>query len=179
MMLPILIWVSVAPVSYFFWASAVPLMAAKAMTAVVNAAIRGFLKSIVSPEFFQVSVSFEFADQLLRNNGDLPCAVRHKEDDEKQKHAEHRAGEALRDSLRDVRHEDDEGRAHDRSGQPSHAADPHAEEQRDRQRDGVAVGRHELNGDGAEAAGDAGDSRADAECQRLVQRDVDAPGGGG
>ena len=38
-MLPILISVSVAPVSYFFWASALPLVAAKAMTAVENAAI--------------------------------------------------------------------------------------------------------------------------------------------
>src|ERR1700694_3472350 len=48
MMLPILISVSVAPVSYFFWASALPLMAAKAMTAVENAAIRSFcLESIV------------------------------------------------------------------------------------------------------------------------------------
>src|SRR5664279_3879130 len=158
MMLPILISVSVAPVSYFFWASALPLMAAKAMTAVENAAIRRFcLASIVSPSvFFGLSVLLEFAEQMLGNHRDLPGAVRHQEDDEEQQHSEHGAGEALRNSLRDIRHEDDEGRADDRAGQPSDAADHHAEKQRNRQRDGVAVGRHELHRDGAEAAGDAG-----------------------
>src|SRR6266849_374874 len=98
MMLPILISVSVAPVSYFFWASALPLMAAKAMTAVENAAIRCFgFEGIISPQFFKFcrSVSFEFADQLLRNDGDLPCAVRHQEDDEEQKYAEYGAGKAF------------------------------------------------------------------------------------
>ncbi len=50
MMLPTLISVSVAPVSYFFWASALPFMAAKAMTAVVNAAILVVdVESIISP----------------------------------------------------------------------------------------------------------------------------------
>jgi hypothetical protein len=45
-----LISVSVAPVSYFFWASALPLMAAKAMTAVVNAAVLvGDVESIIFP----------------------------------------------------------------------------------------------------------------------------------
>src|SRR5689334_11802782 len=53
MMLPILISVSVAPVSYFFWASAPPEVAAKAMTAVESAAIRIIcLESIISPEFY-------------------------------------------------------------------------------------------------------------------------------
>src|SRR6267154_4790864 len=53
MMLPTLISVSVAPVSYFFRASALPFMAAKAMTAVVNAAILvGDVESIVSPWFW-------------------------------------------------------------------------------------------------------------------------------
>src|ERR1700709_1454026 len=52
MMLPTLISVSVAPVSYFFWAGALPLMAAKAMTAVANAAILvGDVESIISPWF--------------------------------------------------------------------------------------------------------------------------------
>jgi len=66
------------------------------MTAVENAAIRSFFvqESIVSPYFFAL-VLLEFADQLLGNNGDLPGAVRHQEDDEEQKHAEHRAREAL------------------------------------------------------------------------------------
>jgi hypothetical protein len=38
-------------VSYFFWASALPLVAAKAMTAVENAAIRSFCRaSIMFPQ---------------------------------------------------------------------------------------------------------------------------------
>jgi hypothetical protein len=37
-------------VSYFFWASALPLVAAKAMTAVASAAILGFdRESIITP----------------------------------------------------------------------------------------------------------------------------------
>src|SRR5438552_18189952 len=133
MMLPILISVSLAPVSYFFWASALPLIAAKAMTAVANAAILGFgRESIVAPGL----VLPEFGDQVLGNHCDLPGAMRHEEDDKEQKHAEHRAGETFRDSLRDVRHEDDEGGADDRSGQPADAADHHAKEQRDRECDG-------------------------------------------
>src|SRR6185437_2996855 len=178
MMLPILISVSVAPVSYFFWASALLLLtAAKAMTAVENAAILSFCtEGIVSPcSGFTGwaldscrSASSEFADQLLADHRHLPRAMRHQEDDEKQQHAEDGAGKAFRDSLGDVRHEDDEGRTHDRSRQPADAADHHAEKQRDRQRDGVAVGRDELHGDGAERAGDAGDAGADAERQRLV-----------
>ena len=52
-MLPILISVSVAPVSYFFCASALPVVAAKAMTAVENAAIRSsVLKASFSPWLF-------------------------------------------------------------------------------------------------------------------------------
>ena len=52
-MLPILISVSVAPVSYFFWASALPLMATMAMTAVENAAILVVSReSIISPGFW-------------------------------------------------------------------------------------------------------------------------------
>ena len=39
-MLPTLISVSVAPVSYFFWASAPPVEAAKAITAAENAAVK-------------------------------------------------------------------------------------------------------------------------------------------
>src|ERR1700726_726450 len=117
MMLPILISVSVAPVSYFFWASALPLMAAKVMTAVASAAILDCrLDSIVSPEFL---LFLEFADQLLGNHGNLPGAVRHKEDDEEQEHAEYGAGEALGNAFRDVGYEDDKGGADDRSGQPA------------------------------------------------------------
>src|SRR5260221_636521 len=220
MMLPTLISVSVAPVSYFFWASALPLMAAKAMTAVVNAAILvGDVESIISPWFwfcrfvvFQTKhaprfepggigwhegihqdkrpepgsdsigtekalgfhLPLELADQALGYHRDLPGAVRYQEDDEEQQHAEHGAGKALGNAFGDVRHEDDEGGTDDRTRQPTDAADHHAEEQRDRERDGVAVRRHELHGNGAETAGNAGDSRADAERQRLVERDVDA-----
>jgi hypothetical protein len=46
MMLPILISVSVAPVSYFFWASALPPLAASKMMAVENAANRRATKDI-------------------------------------------------------------------------------------------------------------------------------------
>src|SRR4051812_1383399 len=99
MMLPILISVSLAPVSYFFWASAPPVVAAKAMTAVENAAIRnGCFESMLSPS---VSVSSQFADQMLGGVGQLPGAVRHQEDDDDQDHAEHRAGQPFGDVLCD------------------------------------------------------------------------------
>src|SRR5580704_15895544 len=107
MMLPILISVSVAPVSYFFWASAAPEVTVKAMTAVENAAIRSCCpESIVSPWFKSVQALLEFADQPVGDDGDLPCAMRHQEDDEEQQHAEHGAGQTLGDAFRDVRHED-------------------------------------------------------------------------
>ena len=64
--------------------------------------------------------------------------------------------------------------ADDRAGQPADAADHEADEQRDREREGEAVRRDELHRDGAERAGDAGDAGADAEGQRLVERDIDA-----
>src|ERR1700761_525849 len=60
MVLPILISVSVAPTSYFFWANALPVVTAKAMTA--NAEIRNTPESIVSPHS---SVFLELADQVL------------------------------------------------------------------------------------------------------------------
>src|ERR1700730_10287242 len=73
MMLPILISVSVAPAAYFFWASALPDVAAKAMIAVANAAIRNScLESIVSPHS---SVFLELADQVLGNHGHLSRAA--------------------------------------------------------------------------------------------------------
>src|SRR5215211_2192105 len=146
MMLPILISVSAAPVSYFFWASALPPIAAKTSTAAESAAVRSRAVSIVSPSGFLILP--ELADQLLSNDRHLPGAVRHQEDDEEQEHAEYRTGEALGNAFRNVGHEDDEGRADQRSGQPADAADHHAEEQRNRQHDGVAVRRHELHGDG-------------------------------
>src|SRR6185437_3479352 len=124
MILPILISVSVAPVSYFFWASALPVVAANAIAAVASAAILNpCRKSISSP-----LAPFEFADDLLGQYGHLPGAVRHQEDDKEQEDTEHRARQALGDSFRDVRNEDDEGGSHDRSGQPADAADHHAEE---------------------------------------------------
>src|SRR6267142_1755092 len=102
MMLPILISVSVAPVSYFFCASALPLKAAKAMTAVENAAIRSCcLESITSPFL----VFPEFTDQALGDECHLPCAVRNKEDDDEQQHAEHGAGKAFGNPFGDVRNE--------------------------------------------------------------------------
>src|ERR1700722_4836183 len=177
MILPSLISVSVAPVSYFFWASALPVVAAKAMIAVENAVTISLLLERMFSPLFLVSwllTSLEFAEQLLSNHGDLPCAVRHQEDDEEQQNAEYSAGKTLRDPFRDIRNEDDERRAHDRSWQPTHAADDHAEKQRNRERDGVAVRCDELHGDGSEAPGDAGDAGADPERQRLVQCDVDA-----
>src|SRR5882757_5179274 len=149
MMLPTLISVSLAPVSYFFCASAVPLMATVAMSAVVNAALVVVSReSIITPGFeVERSVLPEFAEQMLGNHCDLPRAVRHEEDDKEQQDAEHGAGEALGNSLRNVRHEDDEGTSDDRARQPADAADDHAEEQRDRERDGVTAGPHELHRD--------------------------------
>src|SRR5271169_2778037 len=177
MMLPILISVSVAPVSYFFCANALSAVEVKAMTVVANAASRKFgLESTLLLLGFLTFL--ESSEQMLGNQRDLPCAVRHQEDDEKQNDAEHGAGETLGDSLRDVRNEDDKSGTDDRARQPSHAADDHAEKQRDRKRDGVGVRRDELHGDRAKAAGHAGDAGADAEGQRLVERNVDAHRGG-
>src|SRR4051794_27905286 len=96
--------------------------------------------------------NFEFAglvlsqptDQMLGDLRHLPRPMRHEKDDDEQDDAEHRAGKSLRDPLGDVGHEDDEGRADQRSRQPSDAADHHAQEQRDRELDGVAVGGDEL-----------------------------------
>src|SRR3954470_11431816 len=97
MMLPILISVSVAPLSYFFCASAVPLMATVAMSAVVNAALLVVSReSIITPGVgWRGSILLEFSDQALSDHRDLPCAVRHEEDDKEQQHAEHSAGQAL------------------------------------------------------------------------------------
>src|SRR3954447_20277405 len=131
MMLPILISLSEAPVSYFFWASALPSVAAKTRTAAENAAVRSRAVSMVPPSSFLILP--EPSNQLLGNDRHLPCAVRHQEDDEEEQHAEHRAGEALGNAFRDVGNEDDERRADQRSGQPADAADHHAEKQRNRQ----------------------------------------------
>src|SRR5579871_3320451 len=163
MMLPILISVSLAPSSYFFCAHALP-VEANATAPVASAAINSLFESIVfslhltfdeADDEKQDGVNLDAANELLGDHGDLPGAVRHQEDDEKQDDAEHRAGKAFRDALRNIRHEDDEGRADDRPGQPANAADHHAEEQRDRERNGVAVRRHELHDDRPEPAGDA------------------------
>ena len=78
-------------------ASAAPLMATVAMSAVVNAAFLVVSRESIITPWFKVkrSVLLQLADQLLGNDGDLPCAVRHQEDDEEQKYAEHGAGEAF------------------------------------------------------------------------------------
>src|SRR5579863_6376806 len=116
MMLPILISVSVAPVSYFFCASAVSLVAANAIAAVANAADRKFgLESTFLPLGLFLTL-LESANQMLGYQGTLPCAVRHKVDDEKQNDAEHGAGKTLGDSLGDIRNENDEGGTDDRPG---------------------------------------------------------------
>src|ERR1043166_9175343 len=181
MMLPILISVSVAPESYFFWASALPPVVTKATSAAAAAASRSFARVVMVAPFCCLLLSSlpEFADQLLGNDGHLPCAMRHEEDHDEQQDAEHGAGEALGDALGNVRHEDDEGGAHERARQPADAADHHAEKQADGLRDGVAVGRGEVHRDYLERPGNAGDPGTDAECQRLVEGDVDAHGGGG
>src|SRR3954466_2111550 len=181
MMLPILISVSDAPVSYFFWANAAPEVRVMTAVAVTSAAVRSVLSKNNSGLLGLInglSVLSEPADELLAHDRDLPRAVRHEVDDGEQEYAEYGAGEALGDALRHVRHEDDESCADERAGQPADATDDHAEEQRDRQRDRVAVGRDELHGDGAKRAGNAGDAGGHAEGQRLVQRDVDAHRGG-
>src|SRR5690349_3826002 len=163
MMLPILISVSVAPVSYFFWASAVPPDVTKATSAADAAASRSFAWVVmVAPSCCLLLSSLpEFANQLLGNDGHLPCAVRHEEDHDEQQDAEHGAGEALGNLLGDVGHKDDEGGAYERPGQPADAADHHAEEQADGLRDGVAVGRGEVHGDHLQRPGNAGDPGAD------------------
>src|SRR6476646_8403538 len=107
MMLPILISVSLAPVSYFFWASA--LWDTHTMATVASAAVRRPVKCMVSPGFIALvssGLSPEPAGQLLANDGDLPRPVRDQEDDKEEQDAEHGAGEALGNALRDVRNED-------------------------------------------------------------------------
>src|SRR5262245_29488023 len=136
MILPTLISVSVAPVSYFFWASAVPPVVTKATSAADAAASRSFAWVVMVAPFcwFLLSSLPEFGQQLLGNDGHLPCAMRHEEDHDEQQDAEHGAGEALGNALGDVRHEDDEGSADERARQPADATDHHAEEQRSEER---------------------------------------------
>src|SRR3974377_174982 len=102
MMLPILISVSVAPVSYFFCASAL-VVEAKAMRV---AAIAANGKSDLECTFFLLGFSafLQFAEQMLGNQSDLHRAVGHQVDDEKQDDAEHRARKTFGDSFGDVRH---------------------------------------------------------------------------
>jgi hypothetical protein len=87
MILPILISVSVAPVSYFFWARALPGAKAIAVTAAENAAVH----SVSRVFLLGFLVLLHFAEHLLGDHRDLPGAVGHEEDDEEQEHAEHRA----------------------------------------------------------------------------------------
>src|SRR3569623_1573584 len=101
MMLPILISVSVAPVSYFFWASAAPEV--RVATAVTSAAVLSDLARNNSSLLACGSVLFQFTDKLLADHRNLPRAVRHEENDEEMKHAEHRAAKAFGDTLGDVR----------------------------------------------------------------------------
>jgi hypothetical protein len=89
MMLPILISVSVAPVSYFFWAAPLPLATAIA-TIAIGIARLSFVEDILFPLDFLTLVVDGL--KIVRH---LPCTVRHQEDDEEQKYAEHRAGETL------------------------------------------------------------------------------------
>jgi hypothetical protein len=67
MMLPIVISMSVAPVSYFFWASALLPMAAMKMMAVENAAHRRATKDIsfLPNEPMNVSALLETSNGLL------------------------------------------------------------------------------------------------------------------
>src|SRR5215469_6805936 len=125
MMLPILISVSEAPVSYFFWASAPA--GAKTNTTAASAAARRGRERVICPKSLP-----ELANELLTDDRNLPGAMRHQVNDQEQQDAEHRARKSLGDAFGDVRHEDDEGRADERPGQPSDAADDHAEEQLDR-----------------------------------------------
>src|SRR5262245_47871441 len=104
MILPILISVSVAPVSYFFWAKAP--MGAKTIATAASTAARRRLDCI------SLLTSLpELADELLADDGNLPGAVRHQINDDEQKDAEYGARKTFGDAFRDVRHEDDEGRA--------------------------------------------------------------------
>src|SRR5579859_5660087 len=130
MILPILISVSLAPVSYFFWARTAWDAHTKAAAAIA-AAPRAF-KRIVSPRCCSCpsGLSLEPGRQLLAGDRDLPRAVRHEEDDKEEQHAEHGAGQALGDAFGDVRDEDDEGRANKGTGQPADAADDRSEERR-------------------------------------------------
>src|SRR5258707_10464499 len=127
MMLPTLISVSVAPVSYFFWARALLLMARVAMSAVENAALLVVgRESIIIPWFGFLGSGLrlvlpEFADQALGDHADLPCAVRHQEDHKEQQDAEHGAGKALGNSLGDIQHEDDDDTSDDRARPPAAA----------------------------------------------------------
>src|SRR3984893_11249949 len=91
--------------------------------------------------------------------------------DQYQYDAENGAGQALRYVLGDVGHEQNEQAAEKRAGDRADAADDESDEERDRKQEGKAVRRHELDGERAERAGDAGIERAQAEGQRLVKLD--------
>jgi len=98
MVLPILISVSVAPVSYFFWATAPPLATAIA-TIAIGIARLSFVENILFPLDFSTLVV-----DGLKIVRELPCTVPHQEDDKEQQDA-------------DVRHEDDECGTRDRARQ--------------------------------------------------------------
>src|ERR1044072_5301635 len=169
MMLPTLISVSLAPGSYFFCAVAGAAITHSATDAISARMAFRMASSVARPRSAAVS------GQASGNQTPKPRRPhRHHEDDQQQNHPVDRAGEALREMLGDVRHEQHEEAADDRPGDRRDAAHDEADEQRDREREGETVGRHERDRNGAERAGDAGIECAHPEGQRLVEGYVDA-----
>src|SRR4029450_11508512 len=131
MMFPILIPVSVAPVSYFFCAKALPPITVTASAAADSVArcLRRFIIPASLLQLICVGLSDQFLDLSVDHVNQLPRSVRQQEDYGKDEHAEHGVRETLGDLLGDVRNEHDECRSGERAGQPADASDHHAEEQ--------------------------------------------------
>src|SRR4051812_12824091 len=111
MMLPILISLSLAPGSYFFWAGAGP--ASATSPAAIDA---------ISARF-----ALRMASSIAKQSAFLPCqpcgdpssetgrAGRHQVDKQQQNDPVDRAGQALGEGLGDIRHEQHEETTDDRS----------------------------------------------------------------
>src|SRR5919199_1744356 len=109
MMLPILISVSLAPGSYFFWASAGLAESARPARS-ASAAERAFPTMCILP---------------------VGGAGRHDIDQQDEHDTVDGAGQALGDLLGQVRHEQDEGRARERARDGADAADHKAHQEGD------------------------------------------------
>src|SRR6185295_10631981 len=148
-MWPMRISLSDAPWSYFFCASAAGLASAAASRAAIGTSTR-FMESPPSlngvGSWFPRLAIVPLPGQPRQAQADGPRdAHRHQVGKADEKQAENRPGGGFRDFVRDVRHELDEQRAVERARNRGEPADDDADEERKREENVEAVGRHELD----------------------------------